>query len=286
MSTETGLELNMAPAEKTANRAENSAICNFKPDYDLSTPQAQQWHAESQKQRLNPVELDQDGRYTVKWGDSLSTIAERTLKTAGLPVDKDSLKSLQNAIVDANRDEYKTLDCNRDFIKEKWSLKIPVPGQRVEAQPPVVEAPPPEPEPIPEPERLPEPVPIRPIPERPPIQIEPEIMEQPCPPQRNAPVIYNGPGGVVNIFMGNQREHQPQDFTRQYDIPAPEYRPEIPYRQEIPTYRPPIQQDNYYRQFPEYEPYQGQGRNCDPCQTRQYTHNGRIPAHLRGRQQR
>lgn len=283
MSTQPGLELDMAPAEKNANCAENSAICNFKPDYDLSTPQAQQWHAESQKQRLNPVELDQDGRYTVKWGDSLSTIAERTLKTAGLPVDKESLKSLQDAIVEANREEYKTLDCNRDFIKEKWSLKIPVPGKQ-EVPPPVVENPPPVVEqPPPVVEAIPEPEPIQPLPERQPIEIQPENIEQPCPPNRGGmPTIYNGDGGVINIFVGGNQGFQQPDYTRQYDIPPQNYRPEIQYRQEIPAYRPPVSQD-YYRQFQDYVPYQGQPP-CDPCQGRQYTHNGRIPAHLRGRQ--
>ncbi|MBA3992338.1 MAG: hypothetical protein C0469_02340, partial [Cyanobacteria bacterium DS2.3.42] len=82
MSTENGAwqsnEKNCPP--------EDSAACNFKPDFELSTPRAKQWAAASEVQRSTPLDLNQNGEYKVKFGDSLSTIAERALAGSGAPV--------------------------------------------------------------------------------------------------------------------------------------------------------------------------------------------------------
>src|SRR5690348_9361277 len=111
MSTENGAWQN---CEKDPGQ-ENSAACNFKPDYELSTPRARDWANASDAQRAKPLDLNENGEYRVKWGDSLSTIAERALKGSGSAVNKDSLQAMQDAIVEANHDRYKTLDCNKDF---------------------------------------------------------------------------------------------------------------------------------------------------------------------------
>lgn len=271
MSTENGAWRN---CEKS-NSPEDSAACNFRPDYELSTPRAQQWAKDSQVQRSKPLELDQNGMYQVQWGDSLSTVAERALKGQGAAVNKDSLRAMQDAIVEANHDRYKTLDCNRDFMSEKWKLKIPCPKQE---EPPVKEQPPVTYEP---PVRI-EPRPVEPeYPVRRPCPPEERPMPRPMPPQDyndcppRMPMIINQPGGVVNIFMGRGGwDHRPQfdnqnnwgrerDYYQFNDYDRPQIRP-LPYRPD------------YY-----HEPYRPEPEGCGPCDRRQYWHNQRMPQVLR-----
>jgi len=253
MSTDNGAWRSSEMQQQQRNCPEMSADCNFKPDYELSTPRAQQWAADSQAQRTKPLDINENGEYKVKWGDSLSTIAERALKGSGAPVSKESLQSMQDAIVEANRDRYKSLDCNRDLIKENWSLRIP--GIQMEA-PPVRQEPPMPMEPLPEP-LPPEPLP----PERMPMP-RPDFRRD-CPPNMGMPEI-NNYGGEVNIFMG-RRPHFQRDFFQFSGDPDQGrlYRP-LPYRPEY-----------------DYQPYQPEPRGCSPCEQRQYRHNQRMPQELR-----
>lgn len=277
MSTENGA---WQKCDKQPNQGENSSICNFQPDYDLSTPRAQQWKADSDVQRTRPLDLNENGEYKVKWGDSLSTIAERALKGAGQSVNRDSLQSMQEAIVQANHERYPTLDCNKDFVKENWCLKIPGCSQQ-ERQPPVVERPPQPP------------IEERPLPpvEQPRHRVCPDRdRERPMPDQDyrrypqpemqypRYPGIINEPGGVINIFLGGMRPHfeRPnldrnyyQWSNRDYDMPREQYRP-----------MPRI--ENNYRPEYDYRPWgQEMPRHCSPCEMRQMYHNMRMPQVLR-----
>ncbi|MCC6977840.1 MAG: hypothetical protein IT343_05930 [Candidatus Melainabacteria bacterium] len=238
---------------------QTSAECNFKPDYELSTPRAQQWAADSQVQRSKPLDINENGEYRVKWGDSLSTIAERALRGAGAPVSKDSLQSMQDAIVEANRDRYKSLECNRDFIKEDWSLRIP--GLK-QAEPPVTPEPPvrvePRPEPLPEP--MPEP------PRRPPCPperdiVRPDYRDYP-PPAMDFPGTINN-YGELNIFLNGRRPNFQRDFYQfNGDVDQGRYYRPLPYR-------------------PDYDYHQQEPRGCSPCEQRQFHHNRRMPQELR-----
>lgn len=107
---------------------ENSStdICNWRPDYDLSTESARKWQQQSEKNRVQPFKENQDGTYTVEYGDSLWTVAERTLKAQGdgKPTTKEIKDEIQ-AYVDLNDDVYKSLACNPDYIRTGWKLKVP-----------------------------------------------------------------------------------------------------------------------------------------------------------------
>ncbi|MCC7527822.1 MAG: LysM peptidoglycan-binding domain-containing protein [Candidatus Melainabacteria bacterium] len=262
MSTDNGAWRN---CEKDSSQ-ENSAACNFRPDYELSTARAQAWAQASDAQRATPLDLNQNGEYKVKFGDSLSTIAERALKGYGEPVNRDSLKAMQDAIVEANHDRYKTLDCNRDFIKENWCLKIPgarneEPPARVEPpvtyEPPVRYEPPIRVEPIPEPDYR------RPLPPR------------DCPP--GMPQINNYEGGVVNIFMGDFGRPRQNDWGRERD-----WGRDRDYYQwnDMPRGCNP-RQPMAYRPDYYHEPYRPEPGGCSPCERRQYHHNQRMPQVLR-----
>lgn len=242
-------------------QGENQAICNFKPDYDLSTPGAQRWYNESQRQRMQPLDFNQDGTYTVKYGDSLSTIAERALKMTGQPINRQTIGAEVNAIIEANRDRYPTLECNADFIRDGWKLHIPKPGGQ---QPPIRVEPLPRPEPMPRPEPLPRPEypPFEPPIRRP---IEPPINCFPDFSRMGRPPIINMPGGNIYIINRGDCFQGPM-----YDMPMP--RPE-------PFYIPRPEPYWIPRPMPMPEPGCGTwNRRQGPChQTRNYNGSGRIP---------
>jgi hypothetical protein len=186
----------------TAGSGDNKAICDWRPDPTLSTPRARAWQAESEKRRHLPMEVNADCTYTVKWGDSLETVAERELRREGIinPSAR-QINAEVTAFVKANHGQYKTLDCNRDFIREGWKLHIP----KCEEKAPVVEKP------------CPPPVQEKPCP--PPVQEKPcppPVQERPCPPP------------VVEVPVP-----APQDFR-----PPAWFRPE-PVRECPPVYEQP-----------------------------------------------
>lgn len=272
MSTENGA---WQSPQKDCNQGEKSADCNFKPDYDLSTPRAQQWAADSQVQRTKPLDLNENGEYKVRWGDSLSTIAERALKGSGAPVSKDSLQQMQDAIVEANKERYNSLGCNRDLVKENWQLKIPGLNRPEPVPEPPIEQPlPPVERPLPPIER---PMPRPPM-ERPPCPPEdrmpPEMRELP----NRMPMIINE--GTINIFMGRPgwgyQQAERQDWGRERDM----YQWSGDYERRGGCYRSEPQPIPYR---PEYyhEPYRPEPRGCSPCEQRQYRHNQRMPQQLR-----
>ncbi len=284
MSTDNGA---WHKCDQQTGQSDNSSICNFKPDLDYSTPRAQQWKADSDVQRTKPLDLNENGEYKVKWGDCLSTIAERALKDSGQAVNRDSLQSMQDAIVQANHDRYKTLDCNTGFVKENWCLKIP--GSQQEQTPTKVE-PPIKVEPLPPVQQEPLPPVDQPQPRHCPQgdrrmpDDEPQY-RRPYPQDMGYPRggIINEPGGVINIFLNGLMRNQNRDYDRNdrydrydrgrdydqrwnpnTDMPREFYRP-LPYRRDF-----------------DYQPYSSeQPRHCSPCEQRQYYHNLRMPQVLR-----
>lgn len=219
--------------------------CDFKPDYALSTPRARAWQAESEKRRQLPMELNKDCTYDVKWGDSLWTISERELRREGIanPTNTQIRKEI-NLIAKANDDRYKSLDCNTDFIREGWKLRIP--GTPCEEKPPV--APPPE-------RHCPPPVQEQPRPCPP--------VEQPPPPQEVIPPPWmNRPEPCEPCERPPMRPQpcEPQVICYPYNMPiirVPQpvcYPVEVPYncccrcRPAEPMWGPPQYQENYYYQ--------------------------------------
>jgi hypothetical protein len=62
--------------------------------------------------------------YTVKFGDSLSSIAQRELVTEGKEVNKQSLKDEMAKIVSLNDCHYQSLDNKQDRIQAGWKLVL------------------------------------------------------------------------------------------------------------------------------------------------------------------
>jgi hypothetical protein len=108
-----------------AGAADNSADCNWRPDYSYSSPHARAWLAASKEQATKPISRDDSGAYAVQFGDSLSGIAARELRDEGQTADKAHIKDEMARIVQANDQQYRSLDCNSDLIKVGWHLQIP-----------------------------------------------------------------------------------------------------------------------------------------------------------------
>lgn len=116
----------------TGDRAgENNGACSanlsaaqWHPDKTLSTAKAQEWDRASKASLSHPLELNPNGTYTVRDGDSLSTIAERALggPSAANP---DAIKAEVRQMVAMNQDKYPSLCSNPDLIQDGWHLKIP-----------------------------------------------------------------------------------------------------------------------------------------------------------------
>lgn len=105
--------------------AGNSSACEsakaFRPDTQLRTRQGREWQGKSQEQRQKPLDVDKDGNYQVKKGDSLWTLAERMGtgrdgKRPSLRATMDNIKRL----TEANPE----LKCNADYLKAGKTLKI------------------------------------------------------------------------------------------------------------------------------------------------------------------
>jgi hypothetical protein len=111
-----------APKDKASA---DSNICNWHPDFSLSSPQAREWQKQNEKSRDQPLNLESDGTYKVQPGDCLSTIASRELTAAGKSVDQKSVDDEVKALIALNRDQYKELDCNKDFLQVGWNLHLP-----------------------------------------------------------------------------------------------------------------------------------------------------------------
>lgn len=182
--------------ESGTNRLQDEALspsgqfdaCKWRPDPELRTDQTKQWASASDARKQLPVELDSNCMYEVQFGDSLDVIAQRYLRQNGMESSGRAIKDEVARIVDLNKDRYKSLDCNDEFIRTGWKLKMPEhrpvpprepePPRQPEPQPPRVERQPAPPRYEPQPPRR-EPCPP---------QYEPQYSRrEPCPPQYEPP---------------------------------------------------------------------------------------------------
>ncbi len=112
--------------------ANSSSACEaakaFRPDTQLRTRQGREWQGKSQEQRQKALDVDKDGNYQVKKGDSLWTVAERMGmgKDGKRPSVKATMDNIKR-LTEANPE----LKCNRDYLKEGRSLKIQRQDQNV-----------------------------------------------------------------------------------------------------------------------------------------------------------
>jgi hypothetical protein len=115
---------------------DDQSICNWKPNPNSTSQLTKDWFAAHQGQASATV----DNVYKVKFGDDLEGIAKRELKAEGK--EGSSVKDEVAKIIRLNHDHYKSLDCNKDFIRTGWTLKLndnsvaAAPPQQTDAAPP------------------------------------------------------------------------------------------------------------------------------------------------------
>ncbi|MBK9141160.1 MAG: hypothetical protein IPM23_01590 [Candidatus Melainabacteria bacterium] len=83
------------------------------------------WSNKAKQLGSTELYIDQQGSYTVEFGDSLSGIARRSLKTQGVdsPSTRD-IKAEQARIIDLNSDRYPHLAKNPGYIWENMNLRV------------------------------------------------------------------------------------------------------------------------------------------------------------------
>lgn len=116
---------------------DDKSICSWRPNPNSTSQLTKDWFAAQQTQAA----ADVDCNYKVKFGDDLTSIARRELKKEGK--EGSSIKDEVAKIIRLNHDHYKSLDCNSDFIKAGWTLKLDDKCTTAAAPPQQAEAPPP-----------------------------------------------------------------------------------------------------------------------------------------------
>jgi hypothetical protein len=94
----------------------------FRPDYSNGSRSSRQWQQDSQQQRQKPLDVDSNGDYQIRKGDSVWTIGERMARGEGNR--KPDAKQVQQAIealIKANPE----LKCNPDYLRGGGKLHIP-----------------------------------------------------------------------------------------------------------------------------------------------------------------
>lgn len=98
---------------------------NETPNNDLQRESSALLSSRPRKWASQPLDLDDDGRYKVAAGNSLSSIAKRALAMRGKsPYDWNAVEQEMDRIVALNSAEHPSLQHNRAFIREGWKLKL------------------------------------------------------------------------------------------------------------------------------------------------------------------
>jgi hypothetical protein len=105
-----------ARAHKPLTRAEQ----NFTPDMSYSGAQGREFLNKMNEQRHKPIELNNDGKYEVRPGDTLATIAERTLKQDGHKPTQAEIQSRSKELEQLNGNQIG----NRHLLKPGMQLKL------------------------------------------------------------------------------------------------------------------------------------------------------------------
>lgn len=106
--------------EKPSAKVLTPSEKDFKPDTSYSTRGSREWLQKHNEQSQKPMELNESGKYAVKPGDSLGSIAERSLKLEGKNCSPADVQKRIKELEDINKDQFG----NRDLIKPGMVLKI------------------------------------------------------------------------------------------------------------------------------------------------------------------
>ncbi|MBS1999540.1 MAG: LysM peptidoglycan-binding domain-containing protein [Cyanobacteria bacterium SZAS LIN-2] len=102
------------------HRPMTDAERNFTPDLTYSGVRAREFLDKMNEQRHKPVELNSDGKYEVKPGDTLATIAERTLRKDGHSPSQAEIQARTKELERLNGDQIG----NRHLLKPGMHLRL------------------------------------------------------------------------------------------------------------------------------------------------------------------
>lgn len=129
--TGTGTTIRTSDSNRKVNSdtSEQGSECDeriqkWHPDYSLSSPQARKWYQDYKKSLNEPLDLNDDGTYTVKRGDCLSSVAARELVREGMEIDKQTITDEVKHLIELNKDKFKSLDCNKEYLDVGWNIKV------------------------------------------------------------------------------------------------------------------------------------------------------------------
>jgi hypothetical protein len=254
--TETPGNKDLTAGKQTGARKGNCSTINY-GDSGSGAHDYDNWNADSDRSHAKPGstadkwwqandQLTKDLKtdncvYTVQFGDSLSSIAQRELVTEGKAVTKQSVKDEMNLIVSLNDCHYQSLDNKQDRIQAGWKLALrgdctgqqpaaPEPTQKELPTPPPppqqrIEPPPPPPPPQQRVELPPPPPPPQQFPPR-------SDAYYPPPPQQQVPMIPMNYGLVLPPPLYMRRPLLEFEFGRSRHYP----RYPVPYQYQTGGY--------------------------------------------------
>lgn len=101
-------------------------ICDWRPDANSASEKTRKWRNDANAQREKPVDIDEQGQYKVKPGDTLWDISKRlaTPKDGPAPSNIDIITKMEE-IVKENQGRHRNLDCNPHLLRPGDTLKVP-----------------------------------------------------------------------------------------------------------------------------------------------------------------
>lgn len=114
---------------------------DFRPDPTLSSKGAREWQDKHREQSQKPMEVNKDGKYEVKPGDSFASIAKRDLKKDGKEPSQADIDKRSKELQDLNKDS----TSNGHYLKPGMQLRmkpeegeckrVPNPADKTEVKP-------------------------------------------------------------------------------------------------------------------------------------------------------
>lgn len=96
----------------------------WRPDPNSQSESAKRWRTANSNSRHENLKLNADGIYVVTGSDSLSTIAERSLRERGNKLTGKSIQDEMSRIVALNRDAYPEFSRNLHLVKHGMQLRM------------------------------------------------------------------------------------------------------------------------------------------------------------------
>lgn len=99
---------------------------DFRPDPTLSSRSAREWQEKHKEQSQKPMELNKDGQYEVKPGDSFASIAKRDLKKDGKEPSQAEIDKRSKELQEINKDS----TSNGHYLKPGMTLRMKLDGDK------------------------------------------------------------------------------------------------------------------------------------------------------------